>query len=52
MDEDTELGHGSGWESQLLINAVQEEEQEFRSGEAEIDSRVAEQMASLTKDLK
>lgn len=52
MDETTESGSESGWEYQLLMNAVQEEEQEFRSGESEIESRVAEQLANLTKDLK
>lgn len=52
MDEDTGPGYESGWESELLLNALQEEEQEFRSSEAEIEARVAEQFANITKDLK
>lgn len=52
MDEDTGSSNESGWESQLLLNAIQEEEQEFRSGEAEIDARVADQLSNLTRDLK
>lgn len=52
MDETTEPGSGSGWEHQLLVSAVQEEEQEFRNAEAEIEARVTEQMANLTRDLK
>ncbi len=52
MDEDTGLGDGSEWEYQLLVSAIQEEEQEFHSGEAEIEAQVSAQLANLTKDLR
>jgi hypothetical protein len=52
MDADTESSNESGWEYQLLVNAIQEEEQEFRSSEAEIDATVSAQLANLTKDLR
>lgn len=52
MDEDTGSSDESGREYQLLLSAIQEEEQEFRAGESEIDAAVAEQMTNLQRDLK
>lgn len=52
MDEDAEPGSGSVGEYQLFLNAVQEEEQEFRNSEAEVDARAADQIATLTRDMK
>jgi hypothetical protein len=52
MDEITEFGDGSEREYQLLVNAIQEEEAEFRNSEAEIDAQTAAQLTNLTKDLR
>lgn len=52
MDDDTGSSDESGWEHSLLVNAIQEEEQEFRSSESEIEGAVQAQLANLTKDLR
>ena len=51
MDENTGSGEISGREFGILLEALQEEEQEFRAAMSEIDNAVQAQMANLQKDL-